>query len=386
MRPSLLERLQQQVGQRAESAGLRQVLTSEQLSARHVVIHRRRLLNFSSNDYLGLATHPQVISAARQALTETAGSGASHLVTGHHRYHQALQEALADWLQRPAALLFSCGYMANLGVIQTLCQRHDLLLQDRLNHASLIDAARLSGARLRRYHHNDANHAATLLEANPERAAMIATDGVFSMDGDIAPLSQLAQLCQRQHATLMVDDAHGLGVMGDQGRGSTASLDTEQVPVLMGTLGKALGGFGAFVTGSSDLIEGLTQFARSHIYTTATPPACAAASLQALQLSRNDEALREQLQANVAQLREQLAGHPKLRLMASDSPIQPILVGDSQTAVTLSEQLFQAGLRVVAIRPPTVPQGQARLRITLSAAHRPEDIQQLADTLLRLSQ
>lgn len=381
MRPRLLARLASDLEKRRQAHALRQHLTHSEISARHVVCDGRRLLNFSSNDYLGLSHHPRVLAAARQAIDAGVGAGASHLITGHHHHHQALQEALADWQQRDAAVLFSTGYMANLGVIQTLCGRHDLLLQDRLNHASLIDAAALSGSRLRRYRHHDVEHLRALLSEHSNKAALIASDGVFSMDGDVAPVESLARLAKEQGATLMLDDAHGIGVLGAQGRGAAEQLSQQDCPVLMGTLGKAFGTFGAFVTGSQGLIEGLTQFARSHIYTTAPPPAWAAATLTALALIRGDDELRQQLHANIQQLRNALNGHAQAQLMPSQTAIQPLLLGDNARTLAVSQRLEEAGFRVAAIRPPTVPEGSARLRITLSAAHQEQDIKALVAAL-----
>jgi 8-amino-7-oxononanoate synthase len=338
----------------------------------------RELLNFCGNDYLGLRAHPQLIRAAGECLRRDGfGAGASHLVTGHGLEHQALEQELAAFTGRQRALLFSSGYLANLGVVSALSARHDLIVADRLNHASLLDAARLAGARLRRYPHLQAAGAAQALTSRGglERAgAMIVTDGVFSMDGDIAPVSQLATLATQYGATLMVDDAHGLGVIGPGGGGTLAQagLDANAVPVLVGTLGKALGSFGAFVAGDESLIEWLIQRARTYIYTTALPPACAAATRAALRLVRDEPWRRERLQGLIRRFRAGAIAHG---LPSSDSltPIQPVILGDPARALAVSEALYAQGFWVTAIRPPTVPQGSARLRVTLSAAH--EDTQ-----------
>lgn len=340
----------------------------------------RRLLNFCSNDYLGLAQDPRVTRAfVRAARHHGVGSGAAHLVTGHHREHAALEEALADWLGRERVLLFSTGYMANLGVLDALLEPGDLAAEDRLNHASLLDGARLSGARLRRYQHADAAHLGRRL-AGSYRRRLVVTDGVFSMDGDLAPLPALVDACAAHDAWLMVDDAHGLGVSGPEGRGSAAGFSTEQVPILVGTLGKAFGTYGAFVAGSQALIETLIQRARTYIYTTAPPPAVAAASHAALTIIRGDDELRPRLAALVQRFR---AGVEALGLVATESatPIQPLLLGSAERALSASRALRERGLLVTAIRPPTVPAGTARLRVTLTAAHSPEQVDLLLEAL-----
>ena len=344
----------------------------------------RELLAFSSNDYLGLANHPRVIEAFTAAVRQYGvGSGASHLINGHLRPHHQLEEALADFTGRERAVLFSTGYQANLGTLSGLLGRHDRIYQDRLNHASLIDGATLSRARLLRYRHADSGHLAELLSRRPPATtALIATDGVFSMDGDLAPLPQLARLASDHGAWLMVDDAHGIGVLGEQGGGSLErfGLGQAQVPILMGTLGKALGTFGAFVAGATPLIETLINTARPYIYTTALPPAVAAASCVSLELLRQEGWRRERLRQLIDQLRAGVASLG-LPLMPSTTPIQPLLLGSSATALTWSQALEAQGILITAIRPPTVPQGSARLRITLSAAHQPQQIDQLLEAL-----
>lgn len=339
------------------------------------------MLAFCSNDYLGLANHPQVIAALKQgADAYGVGSGAAHLVTGHSAAHQALEEALADFTGRARALLFSSGYLANLGVISALTGRADQVFEDRLNHASLLDGARLGQARLRRYAHADPRALAAMLDGNSAR--LIATDGVFSMDGDLAPLPELVPIAHRADAWLLVDDAHGLGVLGEEGRGSLAhlGLGPEQVPILVGTLGKAFGTAGAFVAGSRELIETLIQRARSYIYTTAPPPAIAAATWESLRIARRESWRRERLQMLIRRFR---AGAAQLDLPLPDSatPIQPLIAGTARQALSWSRRLETLGILVSAIRPPTVPEGSARLRITFSVAHTVEDVDRLLETL-----
>lgn len=344
----------------------------------------RPMLSFCGNDYLGLANHPEVIAALRDGAERWGvGSGAAHLVNGHSRAHQALEEALAEFTGRPRALLFSTGYMANLGVISALAGRTDTVFEDRLNHASLLDGALLSRARLRRYPHADVQALKRLIAGDPAR--LIVTDGVFSMDGDPAPLPELAAIARDSGAWLMVDDAHGLGVLGHEGRGSPNhfGLDPEDVPILMGTLGKAFGTFGAFVAGSEELIETLIQSARSYIYTTATPPALAEATLTSLAINRREHWRRERLAEWIDRFRTG-ATRIGLNLMDSPTPIQPILAGSAEQALAWSAALEAAGLLVTAIRPPTVPEGTARLRVTLSAAHTADDIDRLLAALARL--
>lgn len=347
-----------------------------------VVVDGQPLLAFCSNDYLGLANHPEVIKAWQAGAERWGvGGGASHLVIGHSTPHHAVEEALADLTGRPRALLFSTGYMANLGAITALVGQGDTVLQDRLNHASLLDGGLLSGARFSRYLHNDAASLATRLEKATGNT-LVVTDGVFSMDGDLADLPALAKAARARDAWLMVDDAHGLGTLGDQGGGVVEhfGLGVEDVPVLIGTLGKACGTAGAFVAGSEDLIEALVQFARPYIYTTSQPPALACATLKSLELLRWETWRREHLAALIGQFR-QGAEQIGLQLMDSPTPIQPILVGDSAKALRLSRMLRERGLLVTAIRPPTVPAGSARLRVTLSAAHSQAQVQLLLNAL-----
>jgi 8-amino-7-oxononanoate synthase len=349
----------------------------------HVVVEGQELVNFCSNDYLGLARDSRLAEATTRAAQQFgAGSGASHLVTGHTREHAELEAELADFTHREAALLFSTGYMANLGLLSSLVGRGDVVLEDRLNHASLIDGALLSGARLSRYAHGSVADAAKRLEKAEERDALIATDGVFSMDGDVAPLAPLAELARQAHAWFVVDDAHGIGVTGPEGRGSVAAagLDADAVPLLMGTLGKAFGSFGAFVAGPRELLDFIVQRARSYIYTTALPPPVAAASRAALRIVREEPWRRERLGKLVTRFRAGAAAL-KLPLLPSATPIQPLLLEDSAVCLAASQRLRERGFWVAAIRPPTVPLHTARLRVTLSAAHEETDVDALLAAL-----
>jgi 8-amino-7-oxononanoate synthase len=342
----------------------------------------RRLLNFSSNDYLGLAAHPALAEAARRGLDEYGlGSGAAHLVTGHSRAHHALEEELAAFAGRPRALLFSSGYMANLGVAGALMGRGDRVLEDRLNHASLLDAGLISGAKFARYSHADAAALRKELEEISGNTYVL-TDGVFSMDGDIAPLPELARAAGEAGAFLMVDDAHGFGVLGKSGHGSLEhhGLGAAEVPIYMATLGKACGAFGAFVAGSEALVETLIQGARTYIYTTAAPAALAEAARAGLKLLATEGWRREQLRTLIARFRTG-AKQLDLKLMESTTPIQPLWAGEPELALALSQKLKERGILVAAIRPPTVPAGTARLRITLTAAHTEAQVDRLLDAL-----
>ena len=367
---------------RLQAAGLyrrRRVLGGPQQP--RCLVDGRPMLSFCSNDYLGLANHPEVVAAlCRGAERWGVGSGTAHLVNGHCAAHEALEEELADFTGRPRALLFSTGYMANLGVISALAGRGDTVFEDRLNHASLLDGALLSRATLRRYPRGDTAALVRMAAEDPPR--LIATDGVFSMDGDLAPIRALARIAREAGAWLLVDDAHGLGVLGREGRGTLnhLGLDARAVPILMGTLGKALGTFGAFVAGSEELIETLVQRARSYIYTTAAPPALAEATRTSLAIARREAWRRERLQTLIQRLR---AGAAQLGLPLADSstPIQPLMAGNAARALAWGQGLESAGILVTPIRPPTVPEGTARLRITLSAAHTESDVDRLLDAL-----
>ena len=379
--------------ERVEAARAQRVAESR-TRVRRVVTHRdgarcevdgRSLLNFCGNDYLGLSQHFAVVGALQDtASREGAGGVGSHLVCGHHAVHDALERELADWLGAPRALLFGSGFLANLAVVQSLLGDEDACVQDRLNHASLIDAARVTGCKLRRYPHADAEGAVRQLRSLPDGVAMLATDGVFSMDGDVAPLRELALVARMQKALLYVDDAHGVGVHGPDGRGSVAAakLSVEQVPLQLATLGKALGGYGAAVVGDADLINHLAETARPYIYTTALPPAQAAASLAAVKLARSEHWRREKLHELIARFRHRALGLG-LELLPSDTPIQPVMCGEDTNALAMAHQLGQDGYWVAPIRPPTVPEGRARLRVTLSALHGANDIDGLVDGLAR---
>ena len=369
-----------------EAAGLRRGLREvEHADGVRLRVAGRELRSFASNDYLGLAQHPEVIAAMKDAADRWgAGSTAAHLLGGHRGPHAQLERTVADWLGYESALLFSTGYLANLGVIAGLLERGDTCVQDKLNHASLIDAARLAGCVLRRYPHGDVDAAARQLDAAADTPRMLATDGVFSMDGDLAPLRELAALARARAALLFVDDAHGFGVLGPDGQGSPEQLGlgADDVPLRMVTLGKAVGCGGALVLGSRALIEALLQLARPFVYSTAMPPAVAAAALAAIVILRREPQRRAHLQDLIARFR---AGVAQLGgvLMDSSTPIQPLLLGDAANALARSQSLWQQGLYVPAIRPPTVPAGSARLRITLSAAHTTADVDRLLDALDR---
>ena len=324
-----------------------------------------------------------MISALQDgAAREGAGGVGSHLVCGHHAIHEALERELADWIGAPRALLFGSGFLANLAVVQSLLGKDDVCVQDRRNHASLVDAARLAGCKLRRYPHADVEAALRQLRGHPDGVAMLATDGVFSMDGDLAPLRHLALVARVQKALLYVDDAHGIGVLGPDGRGSVAAarLGITEVPLQLATLGKALGSYGAAVVGDTALIEHLAETARPYLYTTALPPAQAAATLAAVKLARKEHWRRERLVELAAQLRMRSESRG-FELLPSQTPIQPLLCGDDASAVAMAAALEAQGFWVAAIRPPTVPDGQARLRITLSALHTPADVEALVDAL-----
>ena len=364
----------------------RRVIESRLAGSARVRVDGRECLAFCSNDYLGLADHPRVTEAFVAAAREWGvGSGASHLVSGHCREHHALEDELAAFVGRPRALLFSTGYMANLAVLQSLAGRGDRVFEDRLNHASLLDAGLASGARLARYPHADAGALRSRLARAAPGRTLVATDGVFSMDGDVAPLAELAAACREHGATLLVDDAHGFGVLGAQGGGSVqaAGLAPEDVPALVCTLGKAVGTFGAFVAGAEELVETLIQRGRTYVYTTALPAAVAAATRASLRVIQEEPWRRERVLGHAARFR-QGATALGLRLMPSSTPIQPIVLGSEDAALAASEALLTAGLWTPAIRPPTVPAGRSRLRITFSASHATEDIDRLLEALAGL--
>lgn len=352
------------------------------------------LLSFCSNDYLGLANHPEVLQAARQGMDRYGlGSGASHLVTGHSHAHHKLEQALAEFTGRDRALLFGSGYMANLGVITTLLQAGDCVFEDRLNHASLLDGGLFSGARFQRYGHLDLAQLETRLKgAEGARRRLIVTDGVFSMDGDEAPLPELSTLASRYEAVLMVDDAHGFGYLGPEGKGLVGKcqdqghpLDQDNCQVLVGTLGKAFGTAGAFVAGSEALIDSLIQFCRPYIYTTALPPMLAEATQASLRLLRTEHWRREWLQEMIRDFRSRCEALG-FELVASATPIQAMIFGSSERAMAASAFLAEQGIQVSAIRPPTVPPNTARLRLTFSAGHSREQFQQLLSALEQLAE
>jgi 8-amino-7-oxononanoate synthase len=361
----------------------RRTMRRGDLDTADILLDGRPCVDFCSNDYLGLASHPRVVEAfVAAARFHGVGGRASHLITGHQSEHEALERELAAWTGRERAILFSTGYMANVGLVAALATRDASVYGDRLNHASLIDGGRLSRASLHHYPHGDVAALDAQLASQSSGHALVLTDGVFSMDGDLAPLPALAAVCSRHGAFLAVDDAHGLGVIGDTGRGSLEhfGLSPAEVPALVGTLGKAFGTFGAFVAGSADLVETLVQRARSYIYTTALPAAVAAATRAALAVSIDEPWRRERVLALTRRFRE-LARDAKLPLADSKTPIQPVLLGEPDAAVRTSAQLLGQGFFVAAIRPPTVPAGTSRLRITLSAAHRDSDVDALVVAL-----
>jgi 8-amino-7-oxononanoate synthase len=377
-----LARLRDDLAQ-LEAQGLkRQRRLLESPQGTHIQVDGRALVSFCSNDYLGLASHPALCDAASAAAqTMGVGAGASHLITGHHAAHHAFETRFAEFVGLPAALLFSTGYMANIGVVTALLGRDGAVFGDRLNHASLNDAALLSRAKFFRYPHNDLATLDTQLAASTARQKLVLVDAVFSMDGDIAPLPALLALCERHDAWLLVDDAHGFGVLGHNGRGALShfGLISPRI-VYMATLGKAAGVAGAVVAGAAEVIDWLVQSARTYIYTTATPPLLSATLLASMDLIESGDARRAQLQQLIQQLRDGLAGST-WQLMASDTPIQPVLIGGNIAALAASQALLECGMLVPAIRPPTVPVNAPRLRITLSAAHTQAEVAQLVAAL-----
>jgi 8-amino-7-oxononanoate synthase len=370
---------------RLDAAGLRrQRRTLESAQSAKVVVDGNPYVAFCSNDYLGLANHPYLISAAQAgAQAHGVGAGASHLVLGHARAHEQLEQALTAFVQLPRALLFSTGYMANIGTVTALLGREDAVFADRLNHASLNDACQLSRAQFKRYAHNDLTQLEQLLATTKARRKLIAVDAVFSMDGDIAPVRELVALADRHDAWILLDDAHGFGVLGENGRGVLEHFNVKHPRVIyMGTLGKAAGVCGAFVAGEADLIETLMQRARTYIYTTAIPPLLACALMKSVELIADGGALRQQLQKNIYQLKQILTSIPSSwRLLSSDTAIQPLIIGDNRAALAVADALKARGILVPAIRPPSVPPNTARLRISLSAAHTADDIRQLGTAL-----
>jgi len=379
--------LEQELFQLEQQNLLRRLTVVESSRGPYVTIHGNRFLLMCSNDYLGLANHPMLCKAAARAMEQYGfGSGASRLVSGTSEMHKQLEDKLAKFKHAEAAILFNSGYAANTGVIQSLAREGDILLSDCLNHASIVDGCRLSKADLFIYNHKDICHVEQILKKCKQISRkLIVTDGVFSMDGDIAPLPDLVALAEKYGAMLMVDDAHATGVLGKTGRGTAEYFGLEgRIPIQMGTLSKALGSFGAFVAGSKNLVEFLVNSARSFIYSTALPPLVCAASIAALDIVNQEHDRREKLWNN----REQFI--KGLREMGIDSqsetPIIPVMIGDSKRALQASERLFEEGLYASAIRPPTVPEGSARIRVTIMATHSHEDIDHALDAFQKLKQ
>lgn len=384
-RADLHERLREARAQREAQQRVRARRNVTRRDGARYEVDGRWRVGFCGNDYLGLAQQFGVVAALQDAAArDGVGSTASHLVCGHHAAHEALEREIAEWLEYPRGLLMGSGFLANLAVVQSLLGNDDICVQDRLNHASLIDAARLADCRLRRYPHADAEGALRQLRSVPDGAAMLATDGVFSMDGDIAPLRALMLAARMQQALVYVDDAHGVGVLGPSGRGSVAfsGLGPADVPLQLVTLGKALGGYGAVLVGDETVIGHLSETARPYVYSTAIPPAQAAATLAAVKIARREEWRRVKLRESIVRLRTSAAAHG-LELLPSDTPIQPFVCGSEARALAYATALEDAGYWVAAIRPPTVPEGGARLRITLSALHSAAEIDGLIDTLSR---
>jgi glycine C-acetyltransferase/8-amino-7-oxononanoate synthase len=377
---------EQELTQLEQSRILRRIMVVDSSNGPGVRIKGRNMLLLCSNDYLGLASHPALRQAAMQALQRYGfGSGASRLVSGTGPLHQELEDKIANFKGTEAALVFNSGYAANTGIIPAIAGSGDMILSDSLNHASIIDGCRLSKAEVKVYDHKDVGHVETLLiKASNARRKVIVTDGVFSMDGDIAPLKDLVSLSEKYDAILMVDDAHGTGVLGQKGRGTVEHLGlTGRVPVQMGTLGKAFGSFGAYAAGSKDLINMLINHARSFIYSTALPPAVCAASLAAVDIVEHDMERRERLWKNRSRF---VSGLKSIGIGTGDSetPIIPIIIGDSDQALKVAEKLFEYGIYAPAIRPPTVPANTARIRTTVTAAHTDDDIDAALDIFRRL--
>lgn len=374
----MLASLQRELEQRKADGLLRQRRLLDSPQAERIVANQQPYLSFCSNDYLGLANHPELIATMQKAAGDSGvGSGASGLITGHHRYHDELEQQLARFVELPAALLFSTGYMANIGVLGALVGRGDAIFADKLNHACLNDGGYFSHAEFHRYPHNDVAALEKLLQVSTAKHKLIAADAVFSMDGDIAPIPEYLALCEKYDAYLYIDDAHGFGVLGEHGKGSLSHFKIKSPRIIMmATLGKAAGVAGAFVAGEQVVIDYLIQKAKSYVYSTPSPPALSATLSASVKLIEQGDHLRENLQNLIQYLKANLKLN-KWRLMDSDTTIQPLVVGDNLEALALSEYLQARGILVPAIRPPTVPVGTARLRISLSAAHTLEDIKKL---------
>jgi len=374
----MLASLQRELDQRKADGLLRQRRLLDSPQAEHIVANQQPYLSFCSNDYLGLANHSELITTMQKAAGDSGvGSGASGLITGHHRYHDDLEKQLAAFVELPAALLFSTGYMANIGVLGALTGRGDAIFADKLNHACLNDGGYFSHAEFQRYPHNDVVALEKLLQASTAKHKLIAADAVFSMDGDIAPIPEYLALCEKYDAYLYLDDAHGFGVLGEHGKGSLSHFNIKSPRIIMmATLGKAAGVAGAFVAGEQVVIDYLIQKAKSYVYSTPAPPALSATLSASVKLIEQGDHLRANLQSLIQYLKANLKLN-KWRLMDSDTTIQPLIVGDNLEALALSEYLQTHGILVPAIRPPTVPVGTARLRISLSAAHTLDDIKKL---------
>lgn len=378
----MLASLQKELEQRKVDGLLRQRRLLDSPQAEHIVANNKPYLSFCSNDYLGLANHPTLIAAMQQAAGDSGvGSGASGLVTGHHRYHDELEKQLAQFVGLPAALLFSTGYMANIGVPGALVGRGDAIFADKLNHACLNDGSYYSLAEFNRFAHNDVIALENLLKASTAKHKLIAVDAVFSMDGDIAPIPEYLALCEKYDAYLYMDDAHGFGVLGEHGKGSLSHFNLQSPRIIMmATLGKAAGVAGAFVAGEQVVIDYLIQKAKSYVYSTPAPPALSATLAASVKLIEQGDDLRANLNSLIAYLKDNLK-LKRWQLMASDTPIQPLIVGGNKEALALSEYLQTLGILVPAIRPPTVPVGTARLRISLSAAHTLDDVKKLVTAI-----
>lgn len=378
----MLAALQAELDKRKIDGLMRQRRLLDSPQAEHIVANSQPFLSFCSNDYLGLANHPTLIRAMQEAAgLSGVGSGASNLITGHHRYHDSLEKKLANFVEMPAALLFSTGYMANIGVLGALAGRDDAIFADKLNHACLNDGGYYSLAEFKRFPHNDVQALETLLKASNAKRKLIAVDGVFSMDGDLAPLTEYLALCERYDAYLYVDDAHGFGVLGTHGQGSLNHLNLKSPRlIMMATLGKAAGVAGAFVAGEQVVVEYLIQKANSYVYSTPAPPALSATLIASVDLIAEGDHLRSQLQTLMATLKQHLKVK-RWSLMPSTTAVQPLLVGNNYEALALSEHLQAQGILVPAIRQPTVPVNTSRLRISLSAAHRVEDVIRLAEAI-----
>lgn len=378
-----LDNLEKQLEQRKANHLYRSRKILQSPQSVEPVIGGKKVLSFCSNDYLGLANHPEVIKSFKQAADKYGvGSGSAHLVSGHTTEHHALEEELATFMGAERTLLFSTGYMANIGVVSALCDRHSEIYEDKLNHASMLDAALLSRAKRIRFPHLDIEFLKSQVTNSDNKNKFVMSDGVFSMDGDCLPLNVVAELCEKNNATLMMDDAHGIGVLGKKGRGTLEhfGLDAAQVPIIVGTLGKAFGTAGAFVAGSDALIETLIQTSRSYIFTTAMPAAVAAATRKSLQLLEEETWRREHLQNLIKQFRygaEELS----FNLVDSITAIQPIIIGESEQALSLSEKILEKNILISAIRPPTVPEGTSRLRVTFSATHTEKHVEKLLTAL-----